>query len=386
MNPKFKNLLKFLIIFTVFIWVWICFYNINNLNYIKFREIRLETVNHPENLPTKQFAKNTSFWFDNIRADIFRLETIQYIGSNAVSSAYKKYLYQILDLITDLNPYFDHPYKIWMLLLPDYNPRYEWELTNDEELEYIKQWEELWLKWIDNFCDKDKINLILKEDNLQKIWTLDKYKNPCRNYEIPYYLAYIYYFHLQDPIKASDYYKIASANENSVEWAKVLAAIMRWKGWDREKAFLMFLNIWKSLDDSEQQICNKYIDVLEWIWYKIFRENEISSDVIKYVNESRTKIFWEFDEERDDSVASDSQCSNYVNKSIRELNLHYIELANINYKKDNSWENAFNAKILYDNNYIDYLPIDFQQYEDYGIIYKYSEETKNFDYEMWNYE
>jgi hypothetical protein len=81
-----------------------------------------------------------------------------------------------------------------------------------------------------NFCDNDKINLIQKEDDLQKIWSKkDKnpYKNPCKSYKIPYYLAYVYYFHLKNPKIASDYYKIASANTDSVEGARILAAIMR---------------------------------------------------------------------------------------------------------------------------------------------------------------
>jgi hypothetical protein len=59
--------------------------------------------------------------------------------------------------------------------------------------------------------------LILKEDDLQKIWTNKKYQNPCKDYRIPYYLAYIYYFYLHNPSKASDYYKITSANTDAVE-------------------------------------------------------------------------------------------------------------------------------------------------------------------------
>jgi len=68
-----------------------------------------------------------------------------------------------------------------------------------------------------NFCDLEKIGLIKKEDDLQKIWTEEKYKNPCKYYEIPYYLAYINYFYLKDNIAASNYYKITSAHTDSVE-------------------------------------------------------------------------------------------------------------------------------------------------------------------------
>ena len=382
-----KKVIKFLVISSILVISAFGFLEINNLNYGKLKEIKLVVVNHPEKLPTKEFAKSLSFWFENSRADIFWLETIQYIWSNALSSAYKKYLFAIIDLITDLNPFFEKPYKIGMLLLPDYNPRNE-EITKKENLVYIKQAETIWLKWIKNFCDQSKLELIKKEDDLQKIWSKNEdnpYKNPCKSYEIPYYLAYVYYFHLNNPKVASDYYKIASANTDSLEGAKILAAIMRWKGWDREKAFLMFLNIWKNLDSSESKFCSKYINVLEGIWFQIFRENKLNSSTIKYVNDSRKKIFGEFDPEKEHDLKTDSECSNYTNKSIRELNLYYIEQANEKYKKDNLWTSSKNAKVLYDKKYIKYLPIDFQQYEDYWIIYEYNKDTGNFDYNMGSY-
>jgi len=31
----------------------------------------------------------------------------------------------MIDLITELNPYFEHPYSIGQLLLPSHNERYE---------------------------------------------------------------------------------------------------------------------------------------------------------------------------------------------------------------------------------------------------------------------
>jgi len=382
MNKKLKKLLQIFWILILMAWIWAIFYHINNLNYKKIKQIKYNTVEHPEFLPTSNFAKITAFWFKNTKADIYWLETIQYIWWNAVSSAYKKYLYPIINLITDLNPYFAHPYKIAMLLLPDYNPRYE-DLTEEEKLEYIKKAEKIWLKWIKNFCDTKKIELIKKEDDLLKIWKDEKYANPCKDYIIPYYLAYIYYFYLHDPLNASLYYKVASANRDSVEWAKILAAIMRWKGWDREKAFLMFINMWKSLDTTKDKTCSKFADLLQnKIAYQVFKENKLDTNLIKFANDSRAKVFPKKQKETENKL--DDQCEDYVNKAIRELNLYYIEQANKKYKKD-TWENAKNAKILFNKWYIKYLPIDYQQYKDYWIIYKYNEKTGHFDYEMGKY-
>ena len=90
-------------------------------------------------------------------------------------------------------------------------------------------------------------------------------------------------------------------------------------------------------------------------------------------------------EDEDDNKNLDDECSNYINKATRELNLYYIEQANKKYKKD-TWENAKNAKTLFDSGYIKYLPIDYQQEKDYWIIYEYNNDTGFFDYTMGNYQ
>jgi hypothetical protein len=56
--------------------------------------------------------------------------------------------------------------------------------------------------------------LIKNEDNLQKIWTDEKFKNACTDYNIPSYLAYIYYYYKNDPKSAAIYYKVASTVED----------------------------------------------------------------------------------------------------------------------------------------------------------------------------
>lgn len=360
-------------------------YKINELNYINHLEIKQSIVKHPENLPTKQTAENTSFGFKNLRADFYWLEAIQYIGSNAISSEYKKYLFIMLDLITHLNPYFEHPYIIGQLLLPDYNERYE-KLTKDEQNKYTNQGIELGQKWIRNFCNQDKINLIKNENDLNKLWADNTLKNPCKTYSIPYYLAYVYFQYKKDPTNASLYYKISSLNEDAPEWAKIMTAIMQWKWWNREKSYFMFLNIAKSLKSTDE-VCLNFANNLEKIWIWIFYNKNLKLDenVIKQLWILRDKIFWKFDEKKEEKILSDMECWNYVNKAIRELNLSFIEKANEEYKKSNNWKNAIDAKELFDKWYIKYLPTDFQQYKDYWIFYEYNPDIWNFDYKMENY-
>ena len=85
-----------------------------------------------------------------------------------------------------------------------------------------------------------------------------------------------------------------------------------------------------------------------------------------------------------ENLIEESKCPNYLNKAIRELNLEYIENANeIYYKKNN--KNSINAKKLYDEWFIEFLPTDFQKQKDYWVIYKFNEKTWNYDYEMWTY-
>lgn len=379
MKQRFFKILATFVILLVFLG----FYFVNENNYKKINELKYSLINHPEFLPKKEVAKNSSFWFSNLRADIYWLETIQYIWWNAIWSEYKKYLYVMLDLITELNPFFEKPYIIGQLLLPSYNERYE-NLSTQAQQENIKQAEKIWLKWIKNFCDEKKIELIKNEDNLEKIWTLDIYKNPCKTPEIAFWQAFLYYFYLKNPTLSADFYKIASANEDSLEWAKIMAAIMNWKAGNREKSIMMFLTLASWVKEKENKSCSLFSQELQKVSFMTFRQwVELNWEIIKNIENLRKENFI-FDDKAEKEIIEWSNCNNYINKAIRELNLAYIEQENKKYFKD-KLKNAINAKELFDEWYLKFLPTDFQQYEDYWIIYTFNKETGNFDYEMWNY-
>ena len=90
------------LLFTIFVFVFllpafiVLSFKMWTINYAKHREIKANLVSHPDLLPTKEMAKITSFWFSNARADLYWLEAIQYIGSNAISAEYKKYYIHLL--------------------------------------------------------------------------------------------------------------------------------------------------------------------------------------------------------------------------------------------------------------------------------------------------
>lgn len=366
----------FLIIFLIF--AIFIFFKTQNLNYEKQKEIKKILVEHPEFLPTKQSALNSSFGFKNIKADYYWLEAIQYIWGNAITSAYKKYLFPMIDLITELNPYFSEPYIFWELLLPSYNIRYE-DLPKQRQEELKMQAEKIWLKWVKNFCDLEKINLIEKEDNLEKLFTEKKYKNPCKNSDVVYNLAFIYYFYLKDFKNAVKYYKVTSVTDWSPLWAKNLISILEGRWWNREKSFFMFLNM-ANYSARNNQICSWFSSELYNLWKNIFDEKiDLNWDLLKNIEKIRKENI-----PNEELWFSATNCWNYLNKAIRELNVFYLDEANQKYKEE-TWKIALFPQELFEKKYINYIPIDYQQEKNYWIIYFYNDEIWWFDYKMWNY-
>lgn len=362
-------------------WSGVFFYGVNQRNYAVWKEIQALFIEHPEFLPKKDLAPYTSFGFSNLRADIYWLEAIQYIGGNAIWSDYKKYLYAMLDLITELNPYFEKPYLIGQLLLPTYNERYE-DLSLEQQHTYTKQAKAIGEKGIKNFCDTNKLQLIDQENDLNKLWIDPKYKNPCKTANISYGQGFLSYYYLKDPKSAAFYYKVASANDDGLEGAKIMAAIMNGKYGNRETSLMMFLTLASWKDASNE--CKIFWDELQKVSYATFHENiPLSPEVMKNIA-SLEQSYFPFDENKESDLLNSDSCGIYINKAIRELNLAYIEQENKRYFEE-KWENPPDAKTLFEAGYLPYLPKDFQQYRDYGIIYVWNPDTNAFDYKMGRY-
>lgn len=200
----------------------------SGVNYKQHIDIKRSFVNHPEFIPTSETVGISAAGFQNIIADSYWLSAIQYIGSNALGSEYKAYLYAMLNLITDLNPHFTFPYEIGELLLPSYNERYE-NLSKEDIEKNTDQAIKIGLKGIEKNCDATKVAKAKNEYDLKKLWTDESYKNSCSDPMIPYYLAYIYYWNLHDGAKASEYYRVASTNLDAPTGARTMAAIMQGK-------------------------------------------------------------------------------------------------------------------------------------------------------------
>jgi hypothetical protein len=63
----------------------------------------------------------------------------------------------------------------------------------------------------------EKVQAIKSEYDFDNLKSDKKFKNPCQSYKIPYHLAFIYYHYLHEPDTSSFYYRVAYANDDTVE-------------------------------------------------------------------------------------------------------------------------------------------------------------------------
>ena len=165
-----------------------------------------------------------------------------------------------------------------------------------------------------------------------------------------------------------------------IDWAlwgsKIMAATMSWKAWDNMKSFLMFLTLADKNNSAWE--CSDLIGYL-WMFYSKYENAWIfSSKELKMLDDYRKEI----NKDKEESVYWET-CFWDLNKAVRQLNLEYLNNASKKYIQDNN-KPINSIDDLFDNNYIDYRPVDYQQYDTYWIKYYYNDETKTIDYKMEN--
>lgn len=364
--------------------ILISYFHINQDNFSFRREVQAQLVQHPERLPKAEYSELMFPGFSNITANVYWLQAIQYVWRNAVSSEYKMYFFEMMNLITELNPYFESPYVLGQLLLPSWSKSNPNEDFSEIEIgNHNTNARSLWQKWIENFCDIDTLEKIFKQEDLSKINTDDRYKNPCRSYLIPYHLAFIYFYYLKDYTQAANYYKVVTAQDDSPSWARTLAWIMQWRSWDRAVAIFMFLSLAQSASDNDE-ICSLLSSELETVYtYLRYEDISLTWEFIEEMEILRDELF-PIDEESIEREFSNLECGNFLGRAIREFSLLYLEQADQLYREENLWvHSAGTPERLYESGFITFIPSDFQQWSDYKIIYRYDEDSERWDYKMW---
>jgi len=300
---------------------------------------------------------------------------------------YKKYLGPLLNLITDLNPYFARPYIIAQLLLGSLD-EYHDQINTQEKTDFARQAEKLGLKGIKNLCDAKKIALIDKEPDLKKIWSEEKYADPCKEIEIPYYLAYTYYWGLKEPDNAAKFYKIASANKNAPLGGRIMAVIMTGKSGDREKSALSFLAMAQATAGENSATCSQFSQDLQNVITQGLENGKIFTDstFLQKVEELRLQAVKGLGEENADTgnaLAIEDLCSTNLNKAVRELNLGYLEKSMS--ACGDSWLKVHRSNDMLVYKCVKWVPKDYQKIkkDNLYVDYFYDPVVKHWDYKMY---
>lgn len=222
--------LKNIFVFLIFWLGCVAIYFIQHQHYSYFSEYYNKQKWNPQSLLDWKIIKEISFGFSSLVWDKYWIDTILYTGWNAAGWFYKKAVYSYINTTTDIIPKFTEAYPFSQLLLANF--------SIDDSIK-------IWLKGIENNCDKEKLDKIDKTNLLDaKYITFDSdwiklndlfwkehedLKNPCKTFEIPYYLWFAYLTNKKDYENAKKYMTYAMLQEESVPAATSIPFNLVWK-------------------------------------------------------------------------------------------------------------------------------------------------------------
>jgi len=197
--------------------------------------------------------------FEQMIADWIWMGSIQYVGSS-LSKFKSTGLYEYLQNLTTLSPYWIEPYTFWELLLPIADT-YRKNISSAEAIQLsYRQAVDIGEKGVFFNCDKQKIQKILQLDDRtffetvnakNEIW--QELKNPCTEYRLPYLHAFNRFYYLKDPKKAYEYYKISAFVEDAPGAAAKMVGVVQSRLGFHQKAFNLRLDRLVSLVKALEQ-------------------------------------------------------------------------------------------------------------------------------------
>jgi tetratricopeptide (TPR) repeat protein len=175
-------------------------------------------------LPKGEYLKTAAIGYDQLVADVIWLRAIQVVGEKRISEEGYDWIYHALDVVTTLDPKFHYAYQVGGVILST--------LGNKIDLS----------------------NAILEKGLRENpdVW------------QIPFYLGFNHFFHLDDYKKAAEYMTIASELPGRPFYVPGLAATLYIEEGDPEVALEFLERAYKETEDEriKKEIENKTREVI----------------------------------------------------------------------------------------------------------------------------
>ncbi len=313
---------KFILSFFCLLCIWGAFFVFFRVNsgtdlygeYMKLWDYRRL---HPQYQPDVKVVRAFDAGHTNSYADLLWINLIQYIADNVGNGKYTEYATPLLDTISKLHPHFTRSYTLALLLTPSlYRDGLAFEEKN---IDIGKKNLEIWIRWIAENCDSEKIQKIEKWWIRSKPWDNAAWKNPCTDWYLPYYAAYIA-DGLGKRALAQKYYTIASANTDAPQASRFLALLMQWKDGNRLDAALQFFLIASSGYDEAPFTCrDDSLDILS----RVQKWKSITPELITLLEKHDTTIEKPKDT-KNPLAASSTNCFDSFHRWAKQFYLAYI--------------------------------------------------------------
>lgn len=315
-----KVIIPILVVIALCISIWLSLWFWTNKwyqNYVSLSEYRRL---HPELMPSPLLIRAFDMWHTTSYASWMWLSLVQYIGDNIRDNRFLDFSHTMLEDITTLHPYFSRAYEIDLIFAPVSTGENDTPEKKAKNKIITDKAIELGEKWIIQLCDSDKIEKIKNQQISEDLWNDTSLKNPCPSGMLAYYMGFDTYQMGEDKTKASEYYKIASMNDDTPKWSRILSILSLSAEWDHMASALNFAVIGSTGYDIEPYSCQELANsLIRDIAQK--KEPDIS-----WINELQSKEAKLRDTRDNKNPISNSSnnCYDMTTRSIKEVYLSYI--------------------------------------------------------------
>lgn len=265
-------------------------------------------------------VKIFDMWHSTSYASFIWLELIQYIGDNVWGNRFLGFSHTLLNHIAILHPYFTRPYEIDLILAPTSLGENQTPEAKKQNQIFVNASLDLWKKGISVLCNKGKIAKIQQKPLTEDLWNDLSLKNPCVSGTLPYYMGFVTYQMGNKKSEASEYYKIASMNDDAPNASRLLWVLALGAEWDYRASALNFALIGSTGYDIEPYTCR---DIATGLIQDISVKRVLDIKWIQELNNKKNNLQNNKDPKNIISSASDN-CYDMTTRAIETLYLNYI--------------------------------------------------------------